>query len=479
MELLTRKALKQLSKNQLIEIILMQQEQLVQIKEMMQKQIDMLTAENKELRRRIAKLEKDSNNSSKPPSTDIKKQNSNKPKRNQTLRKTSNNKPGGQPGHKGTTRKQTPNPDNIELCEPHTYCSCCGGSLENIMGNIVEKRQVVDIPPINPTVTEYQAIEKVCTCGHHNRGTFPEGVNAPMQMGSSIQSFLVYLNVAQVIPFKRLKNLCSDLFNLNISKRTIENILEKANVKGKSVKEEILNIVKNSEWVGSDETGKRVEGKRWWEWVWQSLKATIYVVDKCRGYCVVKSNFGEDFKGILIHDCWSAQNNTRASGHQQCHAHIQRELQFLIGTYKSSWAYELDKFLGATQRARIKIWKEDFDDDLREQVRAQYEQRFDSLLNSLQTEPDIVRLQKRLKKHRKSILRFMYHPDIPFHNNSSEQAIRMAKVKQKISGCFRSEHAAHRHATLLSIIETAKKQNMNILLAIQNLFSGTLVLQST
>ncbi len=469
---LDKKSLKHLSKNQLIEIILTLQKQ--------QLQIDAIIEENNRLKRRINQLEKDSTNSSKPPSSDINKQNDNKPKRNQSLRKPSNREPGGQHGHKGFTKMQVDNPNVIEQCMPDSTCTCCGCSIADISGKLVEKRQVVDIPPIIPTVTEFQSFEKVCACGHRNRGVFPEEVNSPVQMGANIKSFLVYLNVSQLIPLKRLANLCLDIFNLTICKRTIENTLDKAATKGTPVKESILKIIQKSKWVGSDETGKRVEGTRWWEWVWQSIHGNYYAVDSGRGYAVVEKHFGEDFQGILIHDCLSAQNNTKAAGgHQQCHPHIQRELEFLIKAYHSSWAYEVNRFLGSSQRARDRIWVEGFNPELRKTIIAQNEKQLGQFLDSIQTEHDVRRLQKRLTKHRSSILRFMHYPDVPFHNNHSEQAIRMAKVKQKISGCFRSQRGAERHATLLSIIETAKKQNINILTAIQKLFSGNLVFQGT
>ena len=263
--------------------------------------------ENAELARRIAHLEKNSSNSSKPPSTDINKPD---PKRNQSLRKPSDKKPGGQAGHKGITKMQTTIPDVVKQCLPDSTCACCGRSLADVEGILVEKRQVIDIPPIIPIVTEYQSMDKPCSCGHHNRGLFPDEVTAPVQLGANVQSFLVYLNVAQVIPLKRLETLCSDLFNLRLCKRTIENILEKATQKGEPVKASILKIVQKSEWVGSDETGSRVEGSRWWQWVWQSLSATYYAIDKSRGYNVVEKYFGEDFDGTLLHDCLAAQNKT-------------------------------------------------------------------------------------------------------------------------------------------------------------------------
>lgn len=457
-----------LSKKELLEIVVD-----------LQHKLEFLLIENANLKRRIAILEKNSHNSSKPPSTDINKPDKS-PERNQSLRKPSDNKPGGQIGHKGTTKIQTTTPDIINQCLPDTSCTYCGRSLADIAGTIVEKRQIIDIPPIIPTVTEFQSINKRCSCGHNNRGVFPAEANAPVQLGSNAQAFLIYLNVAQVIPLKRLETLCKDLFNLPICKRTIENILERATNKGEPVKASILKIVQKSAWVGSDETGKRVEGNRWWEWVWQSITATYYAIDKSRGYNVVEKHFGNDFQGTLLHDCLAAQNKTKAAnGHQQCIPHIQRELQFLIGTFKHPWAFKLNRFLGAAQRARDQIWSDNFDDNLRKSIIANYEKRLESFLTPICANHDILKLQKRIKKHRESILRFMHSPDLPFHNNSSEQAIRMAKVKQKISGCFRSQRGAERQACLLSIIETAKKQKMNILSAIKALLSETLVFQLT
>ena len=444
----------------------------------LQGKIEILLAENAELKRRIAQLEKNSSNSSKPPSTDMNKPDA-KNGRNQSLRKPSDKKPGGQKGHKGVTRLQTENPDKTERCLPPSTCSC-GQSLEGLNMIVIAKRQLIDIPKIQPTITEYQQMGVVCKCGKKHAGTFPQQVQAPVQMGENIQSFLIYLNVAQVIPFKRLAELCYDIFNLKISKRTIENILESASQKGAPVKSEIMKIIKNSPWVGSDETGARVGGSGWWQWVWQTLNATYYAIDRRRAFEVVGKHFGHDFSGRLVHDCYSAQNNTNAEkGHQQCHPHIQRDLEFLIKTYGSRWAYRTNDFLRTAQRARAIIWKPSFDEGRRNQIIMEYEKKLKRLLTPIQSNHDVRRLQKRITKHQASILLFMHDPDTPFHNNSSERAIRMAKVKQKISGCFQSEAGAQRHVTLLTIIETAKKQKMNILSAIQNLLTETLVFQGT
>ena len=301
-------------------------------------------------------------------------------------------------------------------------------------------------------------------------------MKSSLQLGQQLKAFLIYLNVAQLIPFKRLTEMMKDLFNVSVCKRSIENSLEQAATKATPVYKQIMTIIKAQKWVGSDETGKRVKGKRWWEWVWQTDIASYYAIDKSRGYQVVKTHFGEDYTGTLCHDCWSAHNNTTAkTGHQQCHPHIQRDLQFLITAYKSAWAYRLNTFLSASQKARDIIWKDDFDPKRREVIIQNYHSKLQCFLVKDGANNDIVRFQKRIIKHKESILHFMSDPDIPFHNNSSERAIRMAKVKQKISGGFRSKRGAQRHSVLLSIIETAKKQNMNILEAIQKVLNQTLV----
>ena len=448
---LREKDLKGFSKKKLVQVVLEQNKALI------------------ELSNRIASLEKNSSNSSKPPSSDT-----SKPKRNQSLREKSDRKPGGQKGHVGKTREQVENPDDIVLCVS-TECEACGKGLSPQEAKVIGKRQTIDIPPIVPFVTEYQMMETTCSCGHCNRGQYPENINAPMQIGPNIQSFLIYFNVSQLIPFERLTQVCDDIFNFPLCKRTIENTLEKGFEKGIDVHQDIMGILHRSLWVGSDETGEKVEGKKWWRWVWLNNKASYYVASPSRGYQVVKENFGESYIGKLIHDCWSAHNNTNADGgHQQCHPHLQRDAIFLHKTYNSRWAYDFNKFLGASQRARDKIWEDGFDKALRERIIDEYDKKLLEFIEVDEEEKKVHTLQKRIRKHKDSILLFMKCPDLPFHNNASERAIRMAKVKQKISGSFRSEHGAERHSVLLSVIETAKKQKMNILRAIQSLLNGEL-----
>ena len=471
---LSTSELKQLSKQKLIQIILQLSKSICdfhQNNKKLEQYNQKLEQKIKELENQLKKLNKDSNTSSKPPSQDIHKQN----KKNQSLRKKSDKKTGGQNGHQGTNRAQVNNPDEIIKCEPK-QCSKCGESLHNQHGIISEKRQERDIPPINVTITEYQQIKKQCKCGCINRGKFPNHIKSYVQIGDNAQAFLIYLNIAQLIPFKRLKNIADDLFGFPISEGSIDNILNRAEKRGNPLHKMIMNIVKSGKWVGSDETGIRIEGHRDWLWTWQNKLASYYAIEVSRGYQVPAKHFGEDYKGVLNHDCWSAQNNTKAKqGHQQCHPHLQRFLKFLIEVYNSKWAYELYKLLYKSQQAQKKIWQKDFDKKIREQVILGYKQQLKTFLNQSLQEKEEITLQKRFCKHQDSIFRFLYDPDIPFHNNDSEKAIRNAKVKQKISGGFRSRKGADRYAVLLSIVETAKKQEFNLLDSIRALLCGRLV----
>lgn len=151
-----------------------------------------------------------------------------------------------------------------------THCSACNESLDRSKQFIYEKRQKIEIPPISPEVTEYGSYGVKCTCGHINRGAFPNKINAYLQMGERIQSFLVYLNISHLLPFERLSKVCFDLFGLSVSKGSIENFLKRANTKAQDAYGLIHLLMKKSKWIGSDETQIKVGGKKHWQWVWQN-----------------------------------------------------------------------------------------------------------------------------------------------------------------------------------------------------------------
>jgi transposase len=372
-------------------------------------------------------------------------------------------------GHAGHHRERNPHPDKIVPIEA-SHCESCGASLCEIEGTIGQIAQEVDIPPVRPLTREYQQIIKVCACGHCNRVALPiEGyVNIGPQMGALI----TYLNVEHSLPYGRLTQITEDLLGFALSEGTVENKLKHMLSLAKGVIQRIKEHVMKASWTGSDETGTHVGGKKFWQWVWQSPLASYFAVDRRRGYGAVVEHFTEKYQGVLIHDCWSAQNNTKAGAHQLCHAHLVRNLQYAIDKERSVWAYRVQRLLLKSQRARDGIWKPGVSAEKRKAVIQFYQQELVKLLEMPLSKKEERRLQKRLIKHQDWIFTFMSYPDVPADNNSSERAIKAAKLKDKVSGGFRSEAGASRFAGLLSLTQTLRKQHLPMLASLSAVFMG-------
>jgi len=469
---LDAKYLKSFSKNELIRLFIKQEEIHAERINQLELTIQSLQLQVQSLQAKIQSISKDSSNSSKPPSSDL-----NKPQRNQSLREKSQRKSGGQNGHNGNTREQTDSPDKIVVCRPNV-CNGCGKDISKIEGAVNSKRQEADIPPIKLEVTEYQQHSVICPCCKQtNLGQYPDHIAAPMQLGSNIKSFIVYLNIKHKIPYERLTQMFTDMLNVQISEGCIETTLETFKIKCLPFYGQVLSIIKSRlcNWTGSDETGIHVNGKKWWLWVWQNVLGTYYAASNSRGIQVVYDYFGKSYWGVLIHDCWSAQLNTLAKlGHQLCHPHLIRDLNYLLEAYKNQWCYQMKRLLLRSEKARDIIWAEGFKGNIRNQVIAAYRQELAVLLDQpLSTKKEIATIQKRFRKHRDKILYFMNFKDLPFHNNFSEQAIRNAKIHKKISGGFRSAAGAERHAVILSVMETCRKQKLNILDSLKQIYLGS------
>ena len=427
-----------------------------------------LRAENAELRSRLAKYEKqDSSNSNQPPSID-------RFKKNQSLREKSNKKSGGQIGHKGFTRLQSSNPDEIIDLNPER-CLKCGEDLSSTKGKVASKRQEIDVTLPKPKTTEYRQIKKYCPiCGKNNLGRYPDHINSPTQIGNNTKSLITYLHVAHKIPFKRTVEIISDLLGMELSQGTVENALEKAFEPAQIAQKEIMTKLKKSKYLHSDETGIRVDEKNWQLWVWCNKLYSYYIADNRRSYDVIKTNLGEDYQGIAIHDCHSAQNKTQAKKHQHCLVHYDRSLKYCIEEENCHWSQSISHYFNNARRVRDLIWQEGFDPVTRNRIIAGFHQALSksNLMKNVPTKPEGWKLYRRILKHSDKLLVFMTNPELPSDNNEAERAIRNAKVHKKVSGCFRNPMAAKRYAAILSCIETAKKQGHKTLEACQSLLLG-------
>jgi transposase len=446
-----------------------------------------LEAENKQLRERVCELEqrlaKNSRNSSKPPSSDGFKKPAPK-----SLRKKGKRKSGGQPGHPGHTLKRVEKPDHTEKHRVER-CVCCGRSLADQLPDAVEKRQIHDLPPLRLIVTEHQAATKLCECGHLNKASFPEGVNAPVQYGERIKAAAVYAKNYQYLPYERTCELLNDLFNCPMSEGTLANIIAQSDELAAHPVEKIKELVERATVAHFDETGSRVEGKLWWMHSASTAEATYYDIHRKRG----SEAFDEigilpDFVGRAIHDFWKPYFRYSCS-HGLCNAHHLRELIFVHEQHQQAWAdHMIDCLLDIKDAVDL---ARQTTDRLEEKQIQDFEAHYQRILdegyaqNPLSPQPAGKKkkrgrrrktkprnLLERLEEHRAEALAFMYDFNVPFDNNQAERDLRMMKVQQKISGMFRTEDGAKAFCRIRSYISTARKNAVGAMDALTRLFSG-------
>lgn len=419
-----------------------------------------LVQENQMLRVELEKYRtaKNSSNSHKPPSSDLPKQ-----RKTQSLREPSGKKPGGQPGHKGTTLKMSDNPD-VVVKHQHNFCTCCGEDLSSYHHRFIGRRQVIDIPEIKPTVTEHHLFDVQCRCGHHNRASYPEGIATPVSYGPNVQSLVSYLSVRQYMPVERITELLSSVFRLPLSTGGVSYLLEKMKQKALPVYETIRQMVVTGKVTGADETGVNINGKNHWGWTFQNQWATYIAIHKSRGVKAIADIMPEGFDNkTLVTDCWASYFKENSASHQLCTAHLLRELKFFSQKYPDNdWAPRLSKLI--TQALRLRK-----ENQASNEKSGQINQTFSQLLAEPinQSIKDLVTFQKRMVKYSDYVFAFLDNPNIPPDNNASERAIRNFKIKLKVSNFFKSKTGSETYAVIRSVIDTAVKNNQNPFLATQ------------
>lgn len=424
------------------------------------KRVDRLEQENTMLKEKLAKYEnpKNSRNSSVPPSKD-----ENRPLKTKGLREKTDKKVGGQPGHEGNTLKMTTTPDKIIDHIPN-YCNCCGNDITDFPCEVIGKRQVVDIPPVRPEYTEHRVYQKTCSCGHIAKSDFPAGVNTSISYGSNVESMIGYFHARQYIPFDRMKEIFHDIFGLPVSEGGLHHILNRLSAKALPVYELIREKIANSPVVGTDETSVKVNGKKYWYWTWQNEKLTFIACSNNRGFKTIEENFKGKFgQSILVNDCWKSHFQTGAQAHQLCLAHLFRELNYFTEKYKTLWPVRFKKILKKAIDEKKQMIYENYHQPY--QPRSAIEKSLKSLLDEDINEKhkELLSFKKRMVKYKEYLLPFLFYPKVPPDNNGSERAIRNVKVKQKISGQFKSEQGAKQFAILRSITDTAIKNGQNVL----------------
>lgn len=431
-----------------------------------------------------AQLAKNSSNSSKPPSSDGLK----KPPKTASQRGTSGKKPGGQKGHKGRTLEQVKVPDHVVTHLPGE-CGGCGLSLQEVIGNLVERRQVFELPEPKVEVTEHRIEEKTCPCcSSISKGYFPKNVTAPVQYGERIQALAVYFTHQHFLPSDRLSQMFQDIFGIGISPATCANVDQKLFFQLEPFEANLKEHLISSDTLHFDETGMRCNKKLHWIHVASSSFATFYGIHTKRGKEAI-DDFGilPSFRGNAIHDHWFPYFSYEQAIHSLCNIHHLRELTFVHEHEKEEWAKEMKDFL---IRAKKLVETHSSSDSLpAEQIKALEKEYGKIVLNGLEYHLNLTPLPKgkrgkqkqrvgknllnRLSDKCECVLRFIKDFSVPFTNNLGEQDIRMIKLKHKISGCFRKIERGKIFCRIRSYISTSRKQGWRIWNAISNAIKGS------
>jgi transposase len=432
----------------------------------LEKEVRELRRQVKELKARLALNSTNSTNSSKPPSTDGLAKAA-----PQSLRTKTGRRPGGQPGHPGKTLQPVARPDHVV---PHTldHCTCglCGGcSLRQQPVLDHEKRQVFELPQKPLEVTEHRAEIKRCpVSGALVVAAFPEPVNAPVQYGPRFRGQMVYFNQEHALPFTRLTRICEDLYGQPLSEATVVAANERTYENLASFERAVWVLLPQAPALNLDESGLRVAGKLHWLHVVSNAGLTFYGVHPQRGREAM------DYFDILprcthfvIHDHFKAYFSYAHCLHVLCNEHHLRELKFVAEQEHEPWAGQMSRFLLDCLARR----KTDgvLDDSQFKKLRAQYRAilRKGRLLHPRKqgggAQSKAANLLDRLEDFDLNVLAFAIFEEVPFTNNGAERDIRMVKVRQKISGCFRTLHGARVFARIRSYISTCRKQGRNIL----------------
>ena len=434
-----------------------------------------------------ARLAKHRGNSSKPPSSD----GYGKVKRPASLRQSGDKPNGGQPGHEGQPLSAADAPDRIETHEADT-CAHCQASLAASASVGYEERQVFDIPAVRIEVTAHRAEIKICpACGHASKGRFPASVRQAVQYGPLVHTWASSLTNQHPIPVERTTEIFEDLVQHRVSEGTVWKASEQLDRCIEPSTEAVKGLLRDAEVLHVDESGLRVTGKLHWLPVASTDRLTSYEVHAKRGHeAMDDAGILGAFTGTAVHDHWKPYFKYDACAHALCNAHHLRELHFIDTQYQQSWAKDMAELLLAIKAAVHATPAPAM--SLAPPEREAFAKRYDAVVQSgfdanptpvsppegerrqrgRPKQPPAVNLLIRLRDFTGEVLAFMSDFRVPFDHNQGARDLRMVKVKQKVSGGFRTLEGAQRFGRIRGYISTARKQAKNVFEAIRDAFDG-------
>lgn len=449
-------------------------------------QVTALTAQVEELIRKLDEKNhrKNSKNSSAPPSSDGYAKPAPK-----SQRKSSGAKAGGQDGHKGNSMKLMKEPDEIR---EHYPIACAGCPNKGVChANIAERRYESEIV-VESRLVEHRQI--ACCCQMANNvtitGEFPQNITGTKQYGNNLKAFAVALSTVGMVGIERIRDLLTGVFQISVSTGSIQNwihqLAEKINPAVGKIREQINRISV----LNCDETGLRVAGSLHWLHCLCNERWSYFALHKKRGKKAMDDiGILPGYNKIMVHDFWKPYYKYDSATHAICNAHIIRELVYAEEEMKQCWAGKLRELLLEMNESRKLLEK---DGSFQELVLQTYNLRYDNILaDGFEANPVPVRQKwkrgrpgkgkilsflERLRDYKADILRFAADWSVPFTNNEAERTIRFSKVKQKVSGCFRTIEGAEEYASIMSYISTARKQGMAYFESVKQALSGNALL---
>lgn len=452
---------------------------LEQQKSLHQQQIALLSEQVKALQERLSK---DSHNSHLPPSSDR------FARQPRSLRKKSGKKSGGQPGHEGQSLHLSETPDEV-IRHPVESCAHCQQDLREVASLREHRRQVFDLPLMRLLIQEHQAEQKCCPhCQHITSADFPSHVRAPVQYGPRVGAIAVYLIQQHLLPYERTSEIIAELLGARLGEGTLVELVARCGSQLEPVEEWIKDQLQTAAVLHQDETGLYVAGKRQWLHVSATQRLTHYQVHAKRGQEALQAiGILPAFAGVSVHDGWKSYLHYDCV-HALCNAHHLRELTFIEETYQQSWAGEMKSLL-LDLKAAVQDAQEAGGSQLHPLEWFDWNSRYTDLLllgeqaNPVGEEP-VPKKKGRHKQHparnlldrlsisRDAVLRFAVNFAVPFDNSQAERDIRMVKVQQKVSGCFRSQAGAETFCRIRGYLSSLRKQGLHLLSALEATLLG-------
>jgi transposase len=437
-----------------------------------------------------ARLRADSSNSSRPPSSDGLRKPARDGRGSRRGAAGPRRKPGGQPGAPGAYLARVAEPDQVVVHAPDR-CAGCGADLAAAPVVAVEARQVHDLPPMRLLVTEHRAERRRCPgagCGQVTAGPFPDHVGAPASYGPGLRAVAAYLHAHQHLPYDRTAQLLDDVFGAPVATGTLAAMMAECAERLDGFLQTVRAQLAGAEVVNFDETGARVAGKLHWVHSASTTALSLFTVHAKRGTeAMDAAGVLPGFTGVAVHDGWSCYGRYMDATHARCNAHHLRELAGVAEqSGQRAWAEGMAALLVEATWAVTRAVAAGLD-QLDPERLGHYLRRYDTIIaegrraNRPPPNPSGKRRRKqskaanlldRLDRHRDEVLRFAVDFRVPFTNNQAERDIRMVKLQQKISGCWRTTPGANRFLAIRSYVSTARKQGVEVLHALRRVFAG-------